>query len=103
MGTKTMEEAVERVQQWTLADVMPRLTQPLLILHGEHDLMIPVEDARKAFAAAGSADKHLRIFTEAEGGAEHVQADEPDAARQLVADWFAQRLGTITIADGEHR
>ena len=101
MGTKTMEEAVERVQQWTLADVLPRLTQPFLLLHGEHDLFIPVEDARKAFAAAGSADKQLRIFTEAEGGAEHVQADEPDAARQLVADWFAQRLGTITVAGGK--
>jgi dienelactone hydrolase len=98
MGTKTMEEAVKRVQQWTLADVLPRVKQPLLILHGEHDLAIPVDDARKAFAAAGSTDKQLRIFTEAEGGAEHVQADEPDAARQLVADWMAQRLGTIPIA-----
>jgi dienelactone hydrolase len=93
MGTKTMDEALERVQQWTLADVLPRLTQPLLILHGEEDGAIPVEDARKAFAAAGSTDKQLRIFTAAEGGAEHVQADEPDAARQLICDWFAQRLG----------
>jgi dienelactone hydrolase len=100
MGTKTMEEAVERVQQWTLADVLPRLTQPFLLLHGDHDLLIPVEDARKAFAAAGSADKQLRIFTEAEGGAEHVQADEPDVARQLIADWFAQRLGTTIPVAG---
>jgi len=95
MGTKTMEEALQRVEQWTLEDVLPRLKQPFLILHGEHDLAIPVDDARKAFAAAGSSDKQLRIFTLDEGGAEHVQADEPDPARQLVADWFAQRLGTI--------
>lgn len=94
MGAKTMEEALERVQQYKLDGVMQRLTQPLLILHGGHDLAIPVDDARKAFAAAGSADKQLRIFSEAEGGAEHVQADEPDAARQLIADWFAQRFGT---------
>jgi pimeloyl-ACP methyl ester carboxylesterase len=92
MGTKTMEAAVERVQQWKLADVLPRLTQPLLMLHGEHDLAIPVEQARLAFAAAGSTDKQLRIFTEQEGGAEHVQADEPDAARQLIGDWLAERL-----------
>jgi dienelactone hydrolase len=99
MGTKTMEEALERVQQYKLDGVMQRLTQPLLMLHGDHDMAIPVDDARKAFAAAGSADKQLRIFSGAEGGAEHVQADEPDAARQLIADWFAQRFGTRTILD----
>jgi len=98
MGTKTMEEAIERVQQFKLDGVMQRLTQPLLILHCGHDLAIPVDDARKAFAAAGSMDKQLRIFSEAEGGAEHVQADEPDAARQLIADWFAQRFGTQPLS-----
>ena len=87
-----MEEALERVKQWTLADVLPRLKQPFLILHGENDLAIPLDDARKAHAAAGSTDKQLRIFTVAQGGAEHVQADQPDQARQLIADWFAQRL-----------
>jgi hypothetical protein len=43
-------------------------------------------------SAAGSKDKTLKIFTAREGGAEHVQADEPDAARQLVADRFVQRF-----------
>ena len=65
---------------------------PFLLLHGENDRQIPVEDAYKAFAAAGSQDKELRIFTVAEGGAEHCQTDEPDPARQLLADWFASRL-----------
>jgi hypothetical protein len=37
----------------------------------------------------------LRIFTDAEGGSEHVNADDPDPARQLIADWFADRLHTI--------
>jgi fermentation-respiration switch protein FrsA (DUF1100 family) len=68
------------------------LKQPFLIPHGENDLAIPLDDARKAHAAAGSTDKQLRIFTVAQGGAEHVQADQPDQARQLIADWFAQRL-----------
>jgi dipeptidyl aminopeptidase/acylaminoacyl peptidase len=93
MGTKTMEEALERVKSFTLADVLPKLKQPILIMHGENDISCPPEEAHKMFANVGSADKTLRIFTIAEGGAEHVQADEPDAARQLAADWFAQRLG----------
>lgn len=92
MGTPTMEEALERVKQWTLADVLPKLKQPFLIVHGAEDKAIPVEDARHAFAAAGSSDKELRIFTRDEGGAEHVMADAPSAATQIVCDWFATKL-----------
>jgi dipeptidyl aminopeptidase/acylaminoacyl peptidase len=95
MGTDTMEQALARVRQYTLADAMPHLTQPLLIVHGENDKGFTVDDARHAYDAAGSADKTLRIFTIAEGGSEHVNADDPDPARQLIADWFADRLGTI--------
>jgi pimeloyl-ACP methyl ester carboxylesterase len=95
MGTDTMEAALERVKQWTLADAMPHLTQPLLIVHGEHDGAVPTADAEAAFAAASSTDKTLRVFTVEEGGAEHVNADDPDPARQLIVDWFAQRLGTL--------
>jgi fermentation-respiration switch protein FrsA (DUF1100 family) len=95
MGTDTMETALERVKQWTLVDAMPHLTQPLLIVHGEHDGAVPTEDAEAAFAAAGSKDKTLRIFTAEEGGSEHVNADDPDPARQMIVDWFAQRLGTL--------
>jgi fermentation-respiration switch protein FrsA (DUF1100 family) len=97
MGTDTMEAALERVKQWTLADAMPHLTQPLLIVHGEHDRNVPVADAEAAFAAAASKDKTLRIFTAAEGGSEHVNADDPDPARQMIVDWFAQRLGTMPM------
>ena len=90
-----MEQALTRVKQYTLAEAMPHVTQPLLIVHGENDKGFTVDDARRAYDAAGSADKTLRIFTIAEGGAEHVNADDPDPARQLIADWFADRLGTI--------
>jgi dipeptidyl aminopeptidase/acylaminoacyl peptidase len=100
MGTATMEEALERVKQWTLAEAMPHLTQPLLIVHGEHDGAVPVADAWAAYGAASSQDKTLRIFTIAEGGSEHCNADDPDPARQLIVDWFAQRLGTIPRPDG---
>jgi alpha-beta hydrolase superfamily lysophospholipase len=92
MGTATMEEGLERVKQWTLVDVLPKLTTPFLIVHGEGDRQIVVADAHKAFAAAGSADKQMRIFTADEGGDQHCQTDEPDPARQLLADWFAEHL-----------
>ncbi|HEY1668873.1 MAG TPA: hypothetical protein VGG54_24535 [Trebonia sp.] len=90
-----MEQALVRVRQYTLAEAMPHLTQPLLIVHGENDKGFTVDDARHTYDAAGSADMTLRIFTIAEGGSEHVNADDQDPARQLIADWFADRLGKI--------
>ena len=33
---------LERVKQWTLADVLPKLNQPFLIVHGEEDKAIPM-------------------------------------------------------------
>jgi len=77
MGTDTMGEALERVKQCTLVDAIPHLTQPLLIVHGEHDSAVPVEDARKAIDAAGSTDKEVRIFT----------PDSADEDRVVVAVW----------------
>jgi hypothetical protein len=47
MGTDNMEQALERLKQWTLADAMPHLTQPLPIVHGEHDGAVPVEEPKK--------------------------------------------------------
>jgi alpha-beta hydrolase superfamily lysophospholipase len=98
MGTNTMEEALERVKQWKLADALPHLTQPFLILHGEHDTGFSMSDAQKQYEAAGSVDKELRVFTIEEGGSEHVNADDPDPARQFIADWFARKLGTENVS-----
>lgn len=69
--------------------------QPLLIVHGDNDTAFPVSEAEAAFAAAGSKDKTLRVFTAGEGGSRHVDADGPDPARQLIVDWFAQHVGTL--------
>lgn len=92
MGTETMEQALERVKQWTLVNAIPHLTQPLLIVHGAEDKGIPLSDAQKAIEAAGSSDKELRVFTGADGGVEHCNVDDPDPARQLIADWFTEHL-----------
>ncbi|MEV0589954.1 alpha/beta hydrolase family protein [Nonomuraea cavernae] len=101
MGTPSIEEALTRMEQWTLADVWPRVRQPLLIVHGENDREIPVADARRAFEAAGSADKRLRVFTADEGGAEHMQTDDPGPALNLIADWLSLHLPVAPCPPGE--
>ena len=63
-----------------------------------HRVVVTREDGswpEAAFAAAGSKDKTLRVFTVEEGGSEHVNVDDPGPARQLIVDWFAERLGTL--------
>jgi alpha-beta hydrolase superfamily lysophospholipase len=100
MGADGMESALARVRQWTLVDVLPKMRQPFLVVHGENDRQIPLLDAIKAFELAGSKDKYMRVFTAKEGGAEHVQLDEPDPARQLIADWAALKLGQPTGREG---
>ncbi|MEY9862032.1 alpha-beta hydrolase superfamily lysophospholipase [Catenulispora sp. GAS73] len=92
MGTDTMEQALEKVRDFALADALPRLNQPLLIVHGADDKAIPLSDARQAFEAAGSGDKQLIVLDGANGGAEHCNTDDPDPARQAIADWFVGRL-----------
>ncbi|GAA1850543.1 prolyl oligopeptidase family serine peptidase [Pseudonocardia ailaonensis] len=88
----TMEEALERVKEWTLVDVLPRITQPALVMHGENDRQIPLDDAYKAFELISSTDKELKIFTLADGGAEHCHSDEPAGAINYVSDWAAEKL-----------
>ncbi|MFG1948586.1 alpha/beta hydrolase family protein [Nonomuraea sp. NPDC048826] len=94
-GTDTIERALERLELWTLADVWPRVTQPLLIVHGEDDREIPVADARRAFEAAGSADKRLHVFSADDGGAEHIQSDDPGPALDLIAEWLSVRMPVL--------
>jgi fermentation-respiration switch protein FrsA (DUF1100 family) len=77
---------------------MPHVTQPLLIVHGENDRNMPLDEARRAIEAASSTDKELRIFMIAEGGSEHVNADDPDPARQYIADWFGNKLAAQPAA-----
>lgn len=61
-------------------------------MHGAADKAIPLSDGQQAFEAAGSVDKQLIVLDGVNGGAEHCNTDDPDPARQAIADWFADRL-----------
>ena len=67
-----------------------RIECPLLVAHGENDRIVPLDSARKLYDAAGSKRKHLRIFTAAEGGAEHCQVDNRQHGVDVIADWLAE-------------
>jgi dipeptidyl aminopeptidase/acylaminoacyl peptidase len=92
-GTASTEEALQVLEGFRLAEVVPRMTGAFLLVHGEDDQQVPVADARLLFDACGSADKTLRIFTGAEGGAQHCQMDNLSIAVPEINRWLADRLG----------
>jgi hypothetical protein len=42
--------------------------------------------------AFNSPDRELKVFTREEGGAEHVNFDNPGLAVDYLADWLERRL-----------
>jgi dipeptidyl aminopeptidase/acylaminoacyl peptidase len=92
MGCPDMAAAVEKARRFSLAEVAPRIACPFLIVHAEDDRVVPVDSAHKLFAAVGSARKHLKIFTAADGGTYHAQADNRQVGVDYIADWIAANV-----------
>jgi fermentation-respiration switch protein FrsA (DUF1100 family) len=92
-GAETADEACERIAQMTLEGVADRITCPLLVVHGSHDRQVPLDQAERTVrAAVNSPRADLRVFTEVEGGAEHVSGDLFSPAIDYIADWVAEVL-----------
>ena len=93
-GAATDEEAVRRYEKRTLGPALPHLTCPLLIAHGENDRQVPLWHAERTVAEAVHAPSaELRVFTLAEGGAEHCGIDNVTLPGAYVFDWLARQLG----------
>jgi len=91
-GTDTMEAAVEKVKDFRIVDFAGRIRCPFLVMHGAEDQQVLMEDARAMYAALGSPDKELVVFTGDNGGAAHTQFDNHLPALQICADWLARKL-----------
>jgi dienelactone hydrolase len=92
-GAKTPDEAADKIAQMTLEGVAEHIECPLLVVHGENDRQVPVDQAHKTVqAAVNSPRREVKIFTAAEGGVEHVQGDLFSIAVDWMADWVADVL-----------
>jgi dienelactone hydrolase len=92
LGVDTMDAALKKLEPFTLAGVAGKIECPFLLTHGEADAQISTEIANKQFAEVGSKDKTFKIFTRAEGGAEHCQGDNLTLGITYIADWFTDKL-----------
>ena len=92
LGLTDSEAALERSRDFSLQDAAAKVLCPFLVTHGENDRVVPVDAAHKLYAAIGSAEKTLKIFTTEETGAEHCQVDNRQLGIDFIADWLVANL-----------
>ena len=96
-GAKDRDEFFEKASGMHLNGVMEKIKVPFLVTHGAHDRQISIDYAHQSYdQLVNSPRRELKIFTEREGGVEHVGADNMSFGTDYIADWFAETLGGRT-------
>jgi dienelactone hydrolase len=93
LNAKSMKDAITKLDGFRLDGVVQKMRCPFLLTHGADDKQIPMKDARALFKAVGSKDKTMRVFTVAEGGAQHCQRDNLSLGTTYMFDWLKEKLG----------
>lgn len=88
-GTSTLEETYAFAGRLTLAGVLPRLTQPMIVVFGKRDRLVPWRQAVQVAREAPHSD--LWLFEEGN----HVCMNMTYRWRPQAADWLAERLSEI--------
>jgi len=93
-GAEDMEDFLAKSTDMNLNGHMDRITVPFLVTHGSNDRQISVDYASALYdQLVNSPRREKVIFTQREGGVEHVGADNMAYGRDLLSDWFAETLG----------
>ncbi len=96
-GARDMDDFLQKAADMTLEGHLQHIRVPFLVTHGARDRQIPVDYAHASFAGlVNSPKRELKLFTDREGGVEHVGADNMSFARDFIADWLAEQLGGNT-------
>ena len=85
-GATTKEEAYQVAERMTLAGVAEGITQPMIVVFGKRDRLVPWQHAARVAAEAPAAE--LWMFDEGN----HVCMNLTYRWRPQAADWLAQQL-----------
>jgi dienelactone hydrolase len=91
-GVDTREAAMKKLEGFRLDGIVQKMKCPFLLLHGAGDEQIPLSLAEQCFAAVGSKQKMLKVFTREEGGFHHCQVDDVTVGVHFMWDWLADVL-----------
>jgi dipeptidyl aminopeptidase/acylaminoacyl peptidase len=95
-GKDSLDAFMEFVPKISLNGVVENIRVPFLITHGANDRQISLADAHQSYdEAINSPLRELKIFTDREGGVEHVGANNMEPVRSYIADWVAERFAEI--------
>lgn len=90
-GQSTKEAALDFLDAFSLEGIAQKIEAPLLVVHGEKDHLVSLEDAK---LLASSAPKGELVVTTAEfGGEGHCCMDGMQTGVDLIYDWLAEKLG----------
>lgn len=93
-GAKDMDDFLAKAEDMNLNGHMGGVRVPFLVTHGAKDRQISVDYAHDCYdQLINSPRRELKLFTDREGGVEHVGADNMSFGRDYIADWFAETLG----------
>jgi dienelactone hydrolase len=93
LGTSSLEETLRVTSRMNLEEAAPQVECPILIVHGENDRQVPLEQARATYdACTRSSKRELKIHTLEEGGAEHCSMDNFAISIDYMAHWIAHTL-----------
>ena len=96
-GAEDMDDFFAKAAGMNLNGVMEKIKVPFLVTHGAHDRQINIDYAHQSYDQLVNSPKRvLKIFTDREGGVEHVGADNMSFGTDYIADWFAETLGGHT-------
>ncbi len=87
-GATSDEDAKVRALKLSLDGAAQKIKQPLLVIHGKLDRLIPWQQAHKIVDAVGK-NAELAMFEDGN----HVCNNIPYKYRPLTADWLKEKLG----------
>ena len=92
-GQDNLADFLTTADRVNLNGVAEKIDVPFLITHGINDRQIPVRYAHESYEQAiNSPKRELRIFTEEEGGTEHISIDNLSYVAGYIADWIAETI-----------
>jgi pimeloyl-ACP methyl ester carboxylesterase len=91
-GVKSREAAMKKLEGFRLDGIVQKMRCPFLLTHGAGDEQIPLAIAERCFAAVGSKEKTLKVFSREEGGFHHCQVDNITIGTNYMWDWLADVL-----------
>jgi dienelactone hydrolase len=92
LGVSGRDAAMKKLEGFRLDGIVQKMRCPFLVMHGEGDQQIPLALAEKLYAASGSKQKTLKVFSREEGGFHHCQVDDVTIGIHYMWDWIGDVL-----------